>query len=181
MLAMPLWYNTKMITEKLQSWANKGMLTIGDMLDTEGQTYSIEYIQNILQLNCDFLLYNRLKKRIQLVMGNSQILPQDNIRTRLPFILYIIEIGIKGNENTYFNSQATGSNILIELQRKWSKKLNDDVRLDTLSNSFKNAKKYSPSVYQHSIQYKMLHRRIVHSNLLHKMDISATPNCFFLQ
>ena len=39
--------------------------------------------------------------------------------------------------------------------------------------------RYSQSVYQHFIQYKLLHRRIVHNKLLHKMGISTTPNCLF--
>ena len=82
-----------------------------------------------------------------MIIGNNQILPQDNLRPRLPFILYISKIGVKGNTNIYFNSLTNGNNVLIELQNKWSEKLNDDVRLDTLSNSFKNAKRYSPSVY----------------------------------
>ena len=77
-------------------------------------------------------------------------------------------------KNTYFNSLNTGLNILTELQDKWSEKLNDEIRLDTLSNSFKNAKRYSPSIYQHFIQYKLFHRRIVHNELLHKMGISTT-------
>ena len=68
---------------------------------------------------------------------------------------------------------------MTELQDKWSQKLNDGIRLDTLSNSFKNAKKYSPSVYQHFNQYKLVHRRIVHNKLLHKMGISETPNCLY--
>ena len=109
-------------------------------------------------------------------MGNNQISSHDNIRPRFPFILYIIEAGVKCNRNTYFNSQSTGNNVL---NAKWSEKLNDEIRLDTLSNSFKNAKKYSPSVYQHFIQYKLLDRRILHNTLLHKMDISITPNCLF--
>ena len=51
--------------------------------------------------------------------------------------------------------------------------------MDTLSKFFKNAKKYSPSVYQHFLQYKLLHRRIVHNTLLSRMGISTTPNCLF--
>ena len=101
-------------------------------------------------MNCDFLMHNRLK-RIQLILGNNQISQNDNIRPRLPFISYIIEAGGKGNKSTYFNSQNTGLNILRELQDKWSEKLKDEIRLDTLSNSFKNAKRYSPSLYQHFI------------------------------
>ena len=141
--------------------------------------FSIEYMQNNLQLKCYFLYHNRLIKRIQLIMSNNHISIQDNIRPRLPFILYIIEAGLKGNKNTYFNSRNTGNNILTELQVKWSENLNDEIRLDTLSNSFKNATKYSPSVYQHLIQFELLHRRTVHNKLLHKMGISTTPNCLF--
>ena len=85
----------------------------------------------------------------------------ENVRPRLPFILYNIEVGQKGNKNTYFNTQPAGQNTLIDLKDKWSQILNDEIRLDTLSNSFKNAKKFSPSVFQHFIQYKLIHRRIV--------------------
>ena len=53
------------------------------------------------------------------------------------------------------------------------------MRLDTISKAFKNAKINSPSVYQHFIQYKLLHRRVVNNKLLYKMSISETPNCLF--
>ena len=101
-----------------------------------------------------------------MAIGNNHISIHDNVRPRLSFILYIIETGSKGNKNTYFNSTNTGNTVLIDLQFKWSKNLNDEIRLDTFANSFKNAKKYSPSVYQHFIQYKLLHRRIVHKRSL---------------
>ena len=73
----------------------------------------------------------------------------------------------------------TGNNVIIDLQHKWSKSLNDKIRLDTLTNSFKNAKKYSPSVYQHFIKYKLLHGRIVYNRLLCKTGISETSNCLY--
>ena len=97
----------------------------------------------------------------------------------MPFVLYIMEPDKKGNKNIYFNLQSASLNTITNLQDIWSVKLNDDIRIDTLSNSFKNAKKYSPSVYQHFKQYKLLHRRIVHNKMLCKMGISETPNCLF--
>ena len=42
-----------------------------------------------------------------------------------------------GNKNTYFNFKNTGNNILTDLKGKCSDKLNDDIRLDTLSISFR--------------------------------------------
>ena len=179
LLSMPLWYSTKLINEKYQSWVDKGILTVGDMIDVNGEILKIEYIRGDLGLRCDFLLYNRLKLRIQQTIGNKQILPEDNIRPRLPFILYISEVSDKGSKNVYFNVSNIGNNVLNELQTKWSLKLNDEIMLNTLSQSFKNAKKYSPSVYQHFLQYELLHRRIVHNKLLFKMGLSTTPNCLF--
>ena len=179
LLTTPIWYNSKMISEKLQTWVDKGIMTVGDLLDNDGLIVSLDYINNNLQLNCNFLFYDRLKKKIKLLLGNSQILEHNNLRPRLPYILYIVESCTKGNKNIYFNSLPAVSNIMVDLQNKWSEKLNDEIRLDTISNSFKNAKKYSPSVYQHFIQYKLLHRRVVHNHLLYRMNISETPNCLF--
>ena len=152
---------------------------IGDLLDENGKLLTLEYINNRLQLKCDFLLYNRLKRKIIGVIGNNLISQQDNIHPRMPFILYIIEPGQKGNKNAYFSKQASDLYVLSDLQGKWSQKLNDEIRLDTISNSFKNAKKISPSVYQHFNKYKLIHRRIVHNKLLYKMGISETPNCLY--
>ena len=67
-------------------------------------------------------------------------------RPQLPFILYIIDAGSKGNENTYFNSVNRGNKVLIDLRHKWSQNLNEEIRLDTLTNSFKNAKMISPYI-----------------------------------
>ena len=76
-----------------------------------------------------------------MIIGNNCMSIYDDIRPQLPFILYIIEAGSKGNKNIYFNSVNTCNNVLIDLQHKWSKSLNDEIRLDTLPISFKNAKK----------------------------------------
>ena len=178
-LSTPLWYNSEIIEGKIQKWLDKDIHTLGDLLDADGRMVSLEYINNILQLKCDFLLCIRLRHKLEKLLGNNQIRSQDNNRPRLPYILYIIEPGVKGNKNIYFNLKNTGNNIHLELKEKWSNKLNEDIRLDTVLNAFKNAKKFSLSVYQHFIQYKLLHRKIVHNKLLHKMGISETPNCLF--
>ena len=60
------------------------------------------------------------------------------------------------------NSINTSNNTLINLQDKWSKGLNDEIRIN--SSSFKNANKYSP-VYQHFFHFKLLHRGVVHNRL----------------
>ena len=104
LLSTPLWYNSNMINDKIQSWVDKGITTVGDLLDNNGHVVSLDHIHNTIQLNCNFLLYNRLIKRTHLLLGNSQILDHNTVRPRLPYILYVIESCTKGNKNPYFNS-----------------------------------------------------------------------------
>ena len=116
LLSMPIWYNTKVIQKRIPKWTEKGICTIGDLLDENGKFLTFEYINNRLQLKCDFLLYNRLKRKIVDVIGNNLISQKDNIHPRMPFILYIIEPGQKGNKNAYFSKQASDLYVLTELQ-----------------------------------------------------------------
>ena len=64
LLAMPLWYNSKIAEEKISSWVDKGITTISDIIDTNGDLFTLEHIQNIMLLRCDFLLYNRLYHKV---------------------------------------------------------------------------------------------------------------------
>ena len=140
LLSTPIWYNSTSISEKIQSWVDKVITTIGDLLDDNGEIVSIDHIQSIMHLNCNFLLFNRIRKKIQLIIGNSQIVESNNLTRRLPYILYIIDASTKGNKNTYFNSFPVIRNTMVNLQNKWSERLNDDIRIDTISNSFKTPK-----------------------------------------
>ena len=116
---------------------------------------------------------------MQSIMGNNQLSPNDNIRPRFPFILYIIEAGFKCNKNTYFNSQTTGNNVLIELQAKWSEKLNDEIRLDTLCQILLRMQKSTLLQYTNILfntSNSIGEKYITH---YYTKDISITPNCLF--
>ena len=65
------------------------------------------------------------------------------------------------------------------LKDKWCESLNDDINMLTMQAAFKNAKKFSPSVYQYYNQYKLIHRRTVNNQLLKKRDIIDSENCLF--
>ena len=75
--------------------------------------------------------------------GNNFISEYDNPYPQLPYILHAIEVGIKGNKNTYLNSVDTGNIALTNIQHLFQQ-------------IFQKCKKYSPSVYQHFIQFKLL-------------------------
>ena len=51
-----------MIPYKLPSWVGKGITTVGDILDENGDIQSKDYIQSTWNVTCNFLLYLSLKK-----------------------------------------------------------------------------------------------------------------------
>ena len=58
-----IWYNSKMIHRKITTWVNKGITTIGNIIDENGDILSIANIQSNWNITCDFLLHLSLKKR----------------------------------------------------------------------------------------------------------------------
>ena len=72
LLSIPLWYNSRMIPRKMTTWINKGVTTIGDILDKNGDILSIEDIQSTWHVTCNFLLHLSLKKKIQLIITQKK-------------------------------------------------------------------------------------------------------------
>ena len=103
----------------------------------------------------------------------TQVSPQ------LSHILHCLEIGNKGNKNVYYNSLKKDLSHLVILSGKWSEAINEDVNLNMLESSFEMAKKSAPSVYQHFIQYKLIHRRTIKNRLLKKMNIIHFDHCLY--
>ena len=56
-----LWFNHKMMEGKMRKWMDKGITIVRDILNTEDEIYSIDFIQSKLQLKCNFLLYSNIK------------------------------------------------------------------------------------------------------------------------
>ena len=62
-----------MIPYKLTSWVEKGITTVGDILDENGDIQGKDYIQSTWNVTCNFLLYLSLKKKFNslLVRGTQ--------------------------------------------------------------------------------------------------------------
>ena len=65
------------------------------------------------------------------------------------------------------------------LKDKWCERLNDELSTSTIQNAFKNTKNYSLSAYQYYNQFKLIHGRTVHNQLLKKMNIIDSEKCLF--
>ena len=178
LLATPIWYNSQLIPEKRYTWVNKCITTIGDILDNQGNIWSIEEIFQKWKIKCDFLLHLSLKKRIQNLLLN-QNMENIHVSPQLPYVLHCLEIGNKGNKNVYYNSLKRDSLQLVDLSEKWGEAMNEDFNVKRLNLSFEMAKKSAPSVYQQFIQYKLLHRRTITNRLLKKMNITDFDHCLY--
>ena len=117
-----------------------GILTIGDIVDTECNVLSKETIEQKWNINCNFLFYLRLKKQIQSIMIHYNVHGLCS-RPQASHILYRVDMGSDNNKNVY--SSLVGSDISITgtIRDKWSESLNDEVSLSEIQSASKNAKK----------------------------------------
>ena len=97
---------------------------------------------------------------------------------KLPYVLYILDLGTKGNKNVYFSTIESGDSILKQVQENWPKHLNDDITFGTVTKGFKNIKTKAPSVYQHFNNFKLLHRRTVHKKCYLKREYQKLKTAF---
>ena len=100
-------------------------------------------------------------------------------RPQASHILYRVDMGSENNKNVYSCLVGRDVNITCTIRDKWSESLNDEVFLIAVQTAFKNAKKFSPTVYQHYNQFKLIHRRTINNCLLKKMGITEDENCLF--
>ena len=57
--------------------------------------------------------------------------------------------------------------------------MNEDINFEIGTTSFRQAKLFVPTAYQHFIQYKPLYRRIVNDKLSYKVGLSENDKCLF--
>ena len=177
-LSTPIWYNSDLIKEKLDSWVFKGIMTIGDIVDNNGTILSKQAIEQTWNVKCNFLFYLRLTKQVQYMMSQYNIQGMCT-RPQVSHILYKIDMGSEDNKNVYSNIVGRDTNIVCTIKEKWSESLNDDILLPTVQSSLTNAKKFSPSVYQYYNQFKLIHMRTVNNILLKKIGIIEEETCLY--
>ena len=99
-LATPLWYNSKIMPGKINSWLEKGITTIGDILGKDGKLKSTEDIKLTWKVKCDFLLHMRLKNKIKLIFQH-EYWNKEHIYPQMSHLLYNLDICNRGNKNIY--------------------------------------------------------------------------------
>ena len=94
-------------------------------------------------MKCNFLFFE-LRENIHDILNQYDFI-WNKQTPQLPYILYILDIGTKGNKNVYFSTIESGNNIIKQVQEKWAIHFNEDISFDTVTSGFKNIKKVAPS------------------------------------
>ena len=85
------------------NWIDKGITTVGDALNAKGNIYlTIEYIQNDLQLKCNFLFYSNIKWKVGNLLKNCHQDETVNMRPQLPYVLNVLNFGEKRKSKCLF-------------------------------------------------------------------------------
>ena len=176
LLSTPIWYNLQVISGVNKHWVEKGLRTICDLMDEDGDIMSVEDISSKWNIECNVLLHFNLKEKINNICQNQRNLSL-NASPQMSHILHEVKIGNKGNKNIYYNSLGINHLPIVTLKEKWSQTLNEEISTHRLSIAFKTAKIHSPSVYQHFLQYVQIYRRTVTNSLLKKMKITDSDLC----
>ena len=80
----------------------KGINTIGGLIDAEGEIFTNKDIRIRLELECIFLLYTCILKIIQKSFHTKYVFLLENYikqHPHLPYVLHVLDIGTKGNNN----------------------------------------------------------------------------------
>ena len=105
LISTPLWYNAKLSTEVLYfpKWFKRGIITISDILDTEGtfltieklkETYSLDKINQLNYIRVKVLVTKYIKK-----YHESELL--QITKPVMPINMYLINISKKGARGYY--------------------------------------------------------------------------------
>ena len=65
LLSTPIWYNSLVLSGINRHWVEKGLRTIYDLIDDKGVILSLKDINSKWNIECNFLLYFKLKEKIK--------------------------------------------------------------------------------------------------------------------
>ena len=88
----------------MEIWVEKGLLNIGDIIDTKGHILSLTDIKDNFNVSCDFLSYIKLKKGVKQLLGTGTRYKSIKQFPQLHYVFHILELSTKGNKNIYHNN-----------------------------------------------------------------------------
>ena len=179
-LDYPLWMNSDIKIDGkdifYRSWFEKGILTIRDMLNENGNIYTYEKFITNYNINVPFTVFLGLKV---LLLNKWPVLRNvGDIKEIGPFRPRYIEILCKDNKGSrrlydIFLEKITGN---IKAEKKWESALNRNIDWGKVYRSLHKCTNDSKIIW---FQYRILHRILATNNFLYKLKITNDVRCSF--
>ena len=173
---MPIWFNPKVCNYFNKEWCEKGLLFIKDLFVDRKVIY-LNYITHTLGLKCNFLEYESLKRKINIL--NISVNEYDYIYPELPVTLEKIGVGEKRCGRIYNILQQKSENILDKVTRNWEAMLNEEICRNEVQKGFQIIYKIPKCVFNKYVQFEILHNRLNTPQLLCKMSIVNSDKCLY--
>ena len=176
-LNVPLWLNSNLSTYPLyiKSWHNKGISTLGDVLDSNHNLLSTKEISDRYSATTDFLTYIRLKKIVTNYILDHNILQLNNLSYTRPYVPYLVSKLRNNKQNIY--KTLNNMNTSTFFNKKWETDLGQQLDIQTYSKAFKVCFNTVENNYLKWHQYKILTRILGIKSKLHKMKIKDDAIC----
>ena len=178
-MSTPLWYNPVISKSELflPKWYNKGIVTVGDILDMQGCVLDKKSLELKFQLpTLNFLDYHRVKTSTNTFVLKHK---KENIfKALLPTIpktLAFLIVNKNGNKGIYDKINKNYYDMAFKL--KWEKILNIEISRASWKHIFSLCFKTIQDPFYKWFQYRILHRILGTQETLNKMGIAESPNC----
>ena len=168
---MPWWYNPELSNDSLVTinWYEKGIIQIGDILDSSNDIRSITYIVQTYNVQpMDFLTYHRLKTSIvRYLQINGQ--QKMYVKPNIPYILIPLIKSKKGIKPIYRKLLNTA---YIFSSPKWENELLVTIDKGTWTQVFSTCFYTLKDSYLTWMQIKIIYRILGTKEYLHKLKIT---------
>ena len=173
----PLWYNDVLRLPIKPVWLKRGITTISDVLNENGQIYSLEDFQDKYNLTSNFLEYGGFAMTIKFFLDNREK-PSVNVAKPTNCLLNIILCrDTKGVSQLYKSLIGKQSDILQKICQKWFTKGNITINPYEVRTSFLSTHRMIDDVYLKYTQFRTLHYRFFTNDVLVKCRIKDDAIC----
>ena len=163
----------------IQTWYNKGIHTVGDIVDLNQQILPSEELKKCISIkNIDFLTYGRIKILLKDFFTDSKIDKPTIMQYQKPNIPYYYEplrITNSGIRPIY-NILNTDYNLDLG-NEKWNRDLVNIIDETTWKNTYQICFTTVQDNYLIWLQYRILNRILGTNYYTHKLKITNTPQC----
>ena len=181
-LSIPMWYNPSISKSELffPNWYSKGVISVSDLLSSDGQIISIQDLKSGYNIKTNFLEYHRVTSNLQVYLSKLQSFPAFHVKPTFHSQIYTLTKSKRGSKDFYSIFQTN----CIENETKsyysfWENslktKINKEMWLQTYKNCFK-------TIHDNEIkwfQYRILHRILGTKEYLFKIKYKNDNVCVF--